>query len=102
MSEQHTPGPWYWDEGERNNDMPRLMSQDGHVCDFGNNEQYYPTEGVPPNVADSRLIAAAPDLLEGVRGILNLLDYGVNGSKGLTQTLAEARAALAKATGGAA
>jgi hypothetical protein len=92
---KHTPGPWYWDE-----DMPMLKSQDGRVCDFGNNEAYFPTEGVPPNEADSRLIAAAPELLHCLEVVL----CHTEGDAAL-ESIVHAdhiRAAIAKATGGAA
>ena len=36
----HTPGPWHWVDGEDEEDMPRLMSPSGKVCDFGNDTQY--------------------------------------------------------------
>ena len=41
---QHTPGPWHWEDGEFSA-LPRLMAQAVEVCNFGDREQYYPTEG---------------------------------------------------------
>jgi hypothetical protein len=44
------------------------MGPDGaEVMSFGDDEQYYPTEGCPPEEANARLIAAAPDLLEALK-----------------------------------
>jgi len=66
-----TPGPWEWKEYGLGNecDMPALVSRRATVCEFGNAEQYYPTEGTPPGESDSAYIAAAsPDV------ILALLD----------------------------
>ena len=96
---QHTPGPWRWSDEYQARDLTdtwSLLGKDGYgilSCDGKCNS---PLEA---NKADAHLIAAAPDLLEAIKGILNLLDSGMNGSKALTETLADARAAIAKATG---
>ena len=90
MSEElPTPAPWRWLDAAENaakfgeSDMARLVGplydeKIEHewdriqlVCHFGNNEQYYPTEGCEPNDADKRLIAAAPDLLLELQNIAN-------------------------------
>ena len=62
---KHSPGPWKWSkEIPRDNELPVLLdASDQVVCGFGNAAQYYPTEGLPPNVADARLIEKAPQLL---------------------------------------
>ena len=58
--------------------------------------------------ANSRLIAAAPDLLEALQGILGYFDSGNSVSvsqatiKASSDEIKAARAAIAKATGGAA
>ena len=52
--------------------------------------------------ADARLIAAAPDLLEALRDVLDYATAGPNGT-GLTENwnvVKAARAAIAKAEGG--
>ena len=61
LAEAATPGPWKWLSDELLNelDMPALISDGVLVCDFGNEEQYYPTEGTPPSEADAAYIAAA-------------------------------------------
>jgi hypothetical protein len=99
----HTPGPWHWDDG-KDKDMPKLMAPSGKVCDFGNDRQYYPTAGEPPNEADSRLIAAAPDLLKALQMLYDeTADYiRMNNLGGMdNQCMQLARAALARAVGAA-
>ena len=49
-------------------------------------------------VADARLIAAAPDLLEELEDMVSLVEYLMNDSYDNKET-AEARAAIAKAKG---
>ena len=87
----HTSGPWKWEEGE-DNDMPKLTSPAGCVCDFGNDTMYYPNSGNPPSEADSWLIAAAPDLLAALQGVIRVADRN-------TVEFDAARAAIARALG---
>ena len=95
-----TPGPWeFVPESEEDRygdvDMGGFRSASGWVCKFGDGRLYYPLEGTPPEPADARLIAAAPELLEALELVLgNGLD-----SEGLAAAHAKARAAIAKATG---
>lgn len=98
----HTPGPWKWD---------------GNVCDY-DPEQEAPWLVLDPdssttdpilrgeihcgNPANARLIAAAPDLLEALRGLLaDVQEYQtinhLGGENNHRQVFA--RAAIAKATG---
>lgn len=46
------------------------------VCNFGNNYQYYPTEGEEPNDYDALLISKAPELLEMHQMRIFALDNG--------------------------
>jgi len=102
MSAQHTPGPWSC-AGAYGRYGRSIIGPDGenigHVQtdrparrnDAGHGE----TEPLAHGEANARLIAAAPDLLAALRGIVDALggecfDWG------------PARAAIAKATGGAA
>jgi hypothetical protein len=93
----YTRGPWIW-QPMQGDDMPKLFNQYGaHVCDFGNDRTYYPTAGTPPDIEDARLIAAAPDLLEALRSLMDDI-----GNDGIACPLSKnmAREAIDKATGG--
>ncbi len=69
MSEQkHTKGPWTWIDGE-GSELGAIMSGQKTICDFGNREQYYPTEGSEPSLPDRNIMVAAPDLLEALKGL---------------------------------
>jgi hypothetical protein len=63
-AEAATQGPWYWekfnpDEDDYDTEMPYLNSEKESIMDFGDGEQFYPTEGNPPNEADAEFIAKA-------------------------------------------
>ena len=95
MSEQkHTPGPWYSADDDhchirRDSDdavIAEVFEDDGH-CD--------PVHCRPlPSRANARLIAAAPDLLEALQYLCEVSHTDPRGFDA-------ARAAIAKATGGA-
>lgn len=78
MSEfKGTKGKWYWEEGF-DTEMGSIKSTHGEkVCDFGNEERYYPTEGTEPNKYDRLLMVKAPEMLEILNDIDGLLDNGV-------------------------
>ena len=95
MSAQHTPGPWrssgsltiYIEARLGDGWIQEVCSVGPTEADKGYGEQQQ---------ANARLIAAAPDLLEALQAVLaNSLD-----SKGLADAHKQARAAIAKATGG--
>ncbi len=71
----HTPGPWTAHE---------------HLVYFGR-AGGISTHGAPDPEANARLIAAAPDLLEALRGVLRVADRA-------TVEFDAARSAIAKAT----
>lgn len=59
-----TKGKWIWIHSHGNT-LSRLESDNGQeICNFGNDYDYYPTEGVEPNVYDAQLISKAPEMLE--------------------------------------
>ena len=98
---QHTPGPWWWDDG-KDTEQPKLMAPSGKVCDFGDREQYYPTAGQPPSDADASLIAESPVLLAVVEEAIRL--YGKPGGPWNVPSdpggwIARAQDAVAKARG---
>ena len=101
MTTQHTPGPWWVDQGVDGLDLP------GHVTINAKNKlalaqvvwvmEDDAAEGKPSpeREANARLIAAAPDLLEALENTLKFL---------VSETCehpaaVSARAAIAKAKG---
>jgi hypothetical protein len=94
---QHTPGPWEWD-GDPSNDLihyreenaPWLTSNDGRIPVIRGDVSV-------ANLADARLIAAAPDLLAALNGLMGAYGAadGRNGNSG--ECWDSARAAIAKA-----
>lgn len=110
---EHTPGPWTWTDGENPIDIatyespgycgnPELIGSDGeHVV--GCNEYWTIGPITGPQeivVANARLIAAAPDLLSCVESMLKHIDAARMLTPGSKAWSEEARAAIAKATGG--
>lgn len=75
---KHTPGPWKVDYNWAVKDY-----LGGLVCS--------------PNEANARLIAAAPEMLEALKGLVQLVDAHVG--EEAENWNREARAAIAKATG---
>lgn len=89
MSTKHTPGPWHWDSDPIDGDpLGRVRFQ---VVALGRTitKTYY-SSGDATAEADTRLIAAAPDLLLALHNMLE------DGDKTDRQ---QAIAAIAKATG---
>jgi hypothetical protein len=97
----HTKGPWrFEDDADDFDDMGRFVGADGTiVCSFGDDTTYYPTAGSPPEDADRRLIASAPDLLEALKLCAAVCAGETINKNGLIAALESARAAIAKATG---
>lgn len=112
MTTQHTQGPWEWDgtvwQYDQDQEAPWLVqfpwrSRDSKTILSG---------GIKcTSKADAQLIATAPELLEALRDIIegtrldefNRNDDGLldAGGYNFTKRIAAARAAIAKATGGA-
>jgi hypothetical protein len=95
MSTQHTPAPWTTD-GDAYSGNLDIIALTGRIamldCEFSAE-----TEDVL--TANARLIAAAPDLLAALQRALAAIEY-YHAREGSPETLADARAAIAKATGG--
>ncbi|MCV0108782.1 hypothetical protein KUC42_08570 [Pseudomonas aeruginosa] len=88
--QSHTPGPWV----SRNN-----MVFGGKKCICSNVNAASPTpqnieEDVAMSIANARLIAAAPELLDALVNLLPL----ISPLKAESQQVADASAAIAKAT----
>ncbi|CAN0620436.1 conserved protein of unknown function [Burkholderia multivorans] len=85
---KHTPGPWT--VHHRMRDCVTFEGRDGTENLFLENiDGYYACQ----NEADAHLIAAAPDLLEALREVIDTPHLGGKGG------FQKARAAIAKATG---
>lgn len=88
----YTPGPWRVIE-------THLLPYDGdHVADMSNDLMVVSSFKLGDPLADAQLIAAAPDLLGALQKIAQM-DYGNPYASGCVEI---ARAAIAKAEGGAA
>lgn len=98
MSEfKGTKGPWCFKRKDDDTDNGGLYNLEGNlVCHFGDSEQYYPTDGTPPDEDDMALITAAPDLLEALQGVINKWTFGPAYN---APEFVAARAAIAKALG---
>lgn len=98
MSTKHTPGPWFVDEESpldvRTNGVGKLM----WICDAPDGYDTSNIEGMKQREANARLIAAAPDLLEALEVVLCELEAQ---DIHAPARIAFAKAAIAKATGGA-
>jgi hypothetical protein len=84
---KHTPGPWH--EGSHRS----VESPSGTICEV------YSHMGIAEADANQKLIAAAPDLLDA---LVDAVRYAQGGDLLHPAALSRARAAIAKATGGAA
>lgn len=112
---KHTPGPWKivrrmgWDfqgideQASGECKMGFVGPAGERICWFGNSETYYPTEGDEPSEADACLIAAAPDLLETLKELVDVLRKEAPGTPLNNHRFdmlgAKAYAAIAKAEG---
>lgn len=105
---KHTPGPWKIVAGNAHRKFNRLSIRPvnpavkGMAMPLASAGSRYIVDGIDHAEANARLIAAAPCLLESLQALVALQDSvdpeglfrGIEGVK--------ARAAIAKATGGAA
>ncbi len=94
--QKHTPGPWEWDgrvwQYDEQEEAPWLVQAPWHDI----KSKAVLSGSIRCNTeANARLIAAAPELLAALKGLLGITDFHeLFGSK--TEA---ARAAIAKATG---
>lgn len=93
---KHSPGPWRWIDRD-GSDLGTIVSGQDVVCHFGNNEQFYPSEGQEPSYHDRLLFCAAPDMLEALKDALKVADSGESDIRGINWKQIEA--AIAKADG---
>lgn len=101
MSAAHTPGPWLALPPCRPG-RPRLIAPTCHGGDISNVALVYaPDKDDATGRANARLIAAAPELLEALRDIVEAVDPAVGGltlEDWAAGPVAAARAAIATAT----
>ena len=76
MEFKGTKGKWTlnWDGSSGFQNMLQIVNSENiEVCNFGHDNDYYPTEGTEPNQYDALLISKAPEMLEmlGKWSILN-------------------------------
>jgi hypothetical protein len=93
MSEaKHTPGPWEFR-------LEAYRTVIFHKAEVGEKALAVGAGHYPSNIANARLIAAAPDLLEACEALTHWDECWPSAALG--EALRKARAALAKAKGGA-
>jgi len=92
MSTKHTPGPWWVENIECHMEREAYVAY-GIQGDLSETYDVYEAY----SMADYRLIAAAPDLLAACELLLSANDSG--SLHKLSEAIAAARAAIAKATG---
>lgn len=100
MTTRHTPGPWVYGFTEGNMPFADVWTLDKHPTGPGHETEHrlhlatVYTDGADDG--NARLIAAAPELLDGAERSLALLEAGMPSATALIKDL---RAAIAKATG---
>ncbi|MGK8745388.1 hypothetical protein ACRS6P_23250 [Pseudomonas aeruginosa] len=100
MSKQsYTPGPWdYWSGYNPVDELEaQITSEDGDIVIASYNRQ------IPEGEANAKLLAAAPELLEALQGMLEVYGGQYNDdclpkSSSELDLIQQARAAIAKAT----
>lgn len=95
---QHTPGPWYVERVTK-----PITGEPGNLFIHGANAMVQSPIADTSAMANAALIAAAPDLLAALVDVLPDLEHYVSThGPGPDRRLDAARAAIAKAKGGAA
>lgn len=110
MTAQHTPGPW--EQSIKGYDSDFFVEGEWEIAICGSDKH----DGeLPPMIAavtnlslvdeeaeaNARLIAAAPDLLEALQSLVDM-DVAYQRGPKVAEAIENARASIAKATGGAA
>ena len=104
---KHTPGPWTVGHTRTVTHSGGIFSTEtavhrGDAADRGNCIAIaYGHGALSHSEDDARLIAAAPDLLEALKELLNNPAGDYDASDGYENAVKQARAAITKATGGA-
>ena len=77
---KHTPGPW---EVLEDKSMISVVTECAEICDI-----VHDVRPVSENLANARLIAAAPEMLEALESVLRVVDLG-NASGDSAEAFAE-------------
>lgn len=100
MSAKHTPGPWIIGESSMADreitTQDRLDKSYGPICEI---DCYFEGQHGVEQEANSRLIAAAPDLLESLVNIVGLAKLAAAPIHQYKAAIAAAEAAIRKALG---
>lgn len=92
MKTQHTPGPWFIDSFAQIGDEKSII---GRVyCG-----DIFPNDDLPECTANARLIAAAPELLEALEGLSDILNNHYGDDDDETPAIDKAFDAIRKAKG---
>lgn len=92
MTTQHTPGPWNDGMDSKGNLILMQRYSDPYLSPEDINEEWQ---------ANLRLVSAAPDLLVALQSLIDM-DVAYQRGPKVAEAVNNARAAIAKATGGAA
>ena len=95
-SNKFTPGPW---EHKKDGDGEWRVRQKGSVKKVFGGTTERPVCEVVNTIADARLIAAAPDLLEALENLLKAFDGAFAGTYGRGPLYIAANSAIIKARG---
>ena len=93
MTGQHTPGPWR--SRELGSEGARIMPDYGDVRERGKTIADVRGRDTLTDFANARLIAAAPELLEACKGMIEWARRAKQANPGME--IARAKAAIAKA-----
>ena len=104
LKQGHTPGPWFGVPYGDGDSLVICSDQHGQwrICFMATPGDMFSHDRMDTIRANARLIAAAPELLEALEGLLRDLAY--DDEEGLfehSETVINARRAIARATGAA-
>ena len=97
-NQQHTPGPWKVVKTE-NKHRHVIYSCVCKVTEINTENSFHDGIGLGEGIANARLIAAAPELLEALRHMIYAVEDLTHGDAEDIMAVKEARAAIAKARG---
>lgn len=100
MSAKHTPGPWRFYTEPQPNGCPIVGNGRGLMLAMLAHSVNYPDQRDEAN-ANARLIAAAPELLDALQWLVDLMpDPELDIDTVQREQVIKAKAVIAKATGG--